>query len=162
MDGGLVKGYPWRIWEIIDTLTLHVTKGDLVGPGGWSVMMILKQNRSIWTGISYNQQSRVGGGPGYGYHPRPGPSRETLPVPESAVPNNGVQVICPHFRCFGSPFDVIFLALLAAELLECRLAHQRQLFGRKGQSRKRFSNPFLFFSMKLLWDDINNILQKQN
>ena len=36
----------------------------------------------------------------------------TLSVPESAVPDNrkvGNQVLCPHSRCFGSHFDVIYL-----------------------------------------------------
>ena len=49
----------------------------------------------------------VGGAPGNGFYPLPGVS--TLPVPESAVPDNckvGNQVICLHSRCFGSHFDV--------------------------------------------------------
>ena len=41
----------------------------------------------------------------------------TLPVSESAVPSNGKvgnHVICPHSRCFGSYFDVVFLMYLVS------------------------------------------------
>ena len=34
------------------------------------------------------------------------------------------------------------------------------LRGGEGQSQKRLSNFFQFVGMKLLWDDINNIIRK--
>ena len=83
LDGGLVKGCPWRIWVIIDTLTLHVVKGELVGLRLWYV-----------NDPQANQESL---------------GETTLSVSEYAVPNHGKvgnQVPCPHFRCFGSYFDV--------------------------------------------------------
>ena len=46
-------------------LCLHVVKGDLVGPGGWSVMNYPATNSPM-----------VGGAPGYGFHPLAGSSRE--------------------------------------------------------------------------------------
>ena len=41
----------------------------------------------------------------------------TLSISESAVPDNGAvgnPVLCPHCRCFGSYFDVIFLMYLVS------------------------------------------------
>ena len=43
--------------------------------------------------------------------------KTTLPVSEYAVPNHGKvgnQVPCPHFRCFGSYFDVLCRMYLVA------------------------------------------------
>ena len=53
LDGGLVKGF----WVIIDTPHPACRKGDLVG------------KTTINSPV-------VGGVPGYGFHPLPGPSRE--------------------------------------------------------------------------------------
>ena len=56
----------------------------------------------------------VDGVSGYKFHPSQHPQAVmTLPISGSAVPNNGKvanQVLCPHSQCFGSYFDVIFLA----------------------------------------------------
>ena len=55
----------------------------------------------------------VGDAPVYGFQPCQDPSGSDDPFPESAVPKNGKvgnQVLCPHARCFGSYFDVIFFA----------------------------------------------------
>ena len=76
--------------------------------------MILKQNRGV---LEYrtNNSPVVGGVPGYGFHPLP--ECLTLPISESAVPNNGKvgnQVFCPHSRCFASYFDVICFMYLVS------------------------------------------------
>ena len=79
--------------------------------------MILK----LGLGSPTNNSPMVGDAPGYGFHPLPGPSM-TMPVSESAVPNND-KLGMKSFACtpgtLGRYFDVIFLALLcqvAAEL----------------------------------------------
>ena len=45
LDGGLVKGYPWRIWVIIGTPHLACCKRWPGGPGGWSVINYPQTNR---------------------------------------------------------------------------------------------------------------------
>ena len=79
--------------------------------------MILKQNTSPWTGVSYCQQSRGRWCPWVWISPPPRTLQgvTTLLISQSAVSNNGKvgnQVLCPHSRCFGSYLDVIFLMYL--------------------------------------------------
>ena len=116
-DGGLVKGYPWMIWLIIDTTHPAFRESGLVG--AWRVVYhkwSSNKARVLGLGSPYHQQSRgrwcawVWISP----HPRTLHWVTTLSVSESAVLNNGKvgnQVLCPHSRCFGSYVDVIFLIL---------------------------------------------------
>ena len=98
LNGGLVNGYPWRICVIINTA--HPASSNKLGS-------------------PYNQQSR---GRWYTWvwiasPPRTLQGVTTLPTPKSAVPDNakvGNQVLCPHSRCFGSYFDVIFFMYLVS------------------------------------------------
>ena len=114
LGGGLVKAYPWRIWVIIDTLTLHVIKGGArrLDHYKWSS----NKKRVLGLGSPYHQQSCGRWCLWVCISP---PTRTlqgvtTLPVPKSAVSNNdkiGHKVLCPHF---GSYFDVIFLMYLVS------------------------------------------------
>ena len=110
LDGGLVKGYPLRIWVIIRT-PHHTCRKSNLGSGGWSIINDLQTKReSLDWGLSTTNSPVVGGASGYEFHPLQGVM--TLHVSESAVPNNGKvgnQELCPHSRCFESYFDVIFL-----------------------------------------------------
>ena len=49
------------------SMSIHVIKGNLVGPGGWSVIMILEQILGL--GSPSTNSPMVGGAPGYGFHP---------------------------------------------------------------------------------------------
>ena len=67
-----------------------------------------------------------------GFHPALGVFRRDAPALSLVrSPNNGKvgnPVLCLHSQCFGSYFDVIFLAPLchlAAELFKCRLVRRR-------------------------------------
>ena len=87
-------------------LTLHVSKGDL--GGGWSVINDPRtKHESLDLGLPTVNCPVVSGVPGYGFHPLQGVT--TLPISESAVPNNGstlpeLLVLWVFFRC--NLFDV--------------------------------------------------------
>ena len=88
LDGCLVKGYPWRIWVIIDTPHPVCRKGNLVG--AWRVVCYKWSSNK-----SYKDRGRWCSW--YGFYSLQ--KVTTLSVSESAVPDNSKvanQVICPH------------------------------------------------------------------
>ena len=116
LDGGLVKRYPWRIWVIIDASHPACHKRRL--GGAWMVVRYKsfsnKTQGVVGLGPPNNQQScsRWCAWVLISPPPRTLQGMTTLPVSESAVPNNGKvenTIICPLSRCFGSYFDAIFL-----------------------------------------------------
>ena len=73
LDGGLLKGYLWRIWVITDTPHPACRKRQ---HGAWRVL------RYKWSlGLDKTNSPVVGGAPGFGFHPLPGPSRKWRPCP---------------------------------------------------------------------------------
>ena len=94
----------------------------------------------LW-GLDTTNSPVVGGTPGYGFHPSQSqPGMTTLPVPESAVPDNGKvgnQVLCPHSQCFRSHFDVICLMYVVSSGILAFLSSQPH--PRQSSSSTQFS-----------------------
>ena len=122
-----VKGYPWRIWLIISGALLE----------WWSVIKDLlptrhKRVNRPWTGARDNQQLSGRWCPSVwmSFLPRSLQRVTTLPISESAIPNNskvGNQALsCQHSLCFGSHFDVIFCVCIYCLLTFLSSQHHHQ------------------------------------
>ena len=113
------KRYMWRIW-IIRPPHLACRKWQL-GGAWWVVCYKWSSNKTgvLGLGSPYRPQScgRWCAWVWISPPPRTLQGVTTLPVSESAVPNNGKvgnPVLCSHSRCFGCYFDVIFLMYLVS------------------------------------------------
>ena len=91
-----------------------------MGLGGWSVIndpLPPGHKRGKDKGIHTTNCHIIDGATGYGFNILSGPIRvKYMPIPKFTVPNNGIELessklclVCPHSRCFGSHFDVMFI-----------------------------------------------------